>query len=232
MTHTEPLPPALAGLAKQLEFTEERLRTAVSEVQWERIAQRVAQLQDHARRIGEAGWTLPMWSTAAEISEILEQAAKRDIDDVLVAYYEAQGGANYSHLKSSLVAGNKLHPWRPLIQQCFTAFESDLCLVVVPAMITVIEGAIAKAGDADAWRRKDPKQTARKIKAQSGPRSVKRVIWISIDSFVSQLFESHAFTGKKPPGLNRQWILHGRDKPSWARPDCLRLFQAADTIGA
>jgi hypothetical protein len=98
-------------------------------------------------------------------------------------------------------------------------------------MITVVEGAIAAIGGADAWRGKDPKQTARKLLGRSPTDSVKRAIWSSIDAFVSHLFEQRSFAGTRPPLINRPWILHGRDNPSWTKADCLRLFQAADTIG-
>jgi hypothetical protein len=99
-------------------------------------------------------------------------------------------------------------------------------------MITVVEGAIAAAGGPDAWKPKDPKQTVTKVKTRAGERSITRAIWTSIESFAFHLFKGHSFSAKRPPQMNRQWILHGRDEPSWGKSDCLRLFQAVETICA
>lgn len=225
------VPPAFAQLAKRLGEIQQQVAKVLPQVDWQGIAQRLQQLPDEAKRIDDAGWTLPMWATPAEVSHILEAATKRHIDDVFLDYYEADGGANYRQLKSYLLRRESLIRWRPLIEQCFTAFEYDLYLVVVPAMITVVEGAIATVGGADAWRQKDPKQTAKRLLGRSAKDSVKRVIWSSVDAFVSHLFEDRSFADTRPPLINRPWILHGRDDPSWTKTDCLRLFQAADTIG-
>jgi hypothetical protein len=167
--------------------------------------------------------------SAADIIRTYDQ--RWIIDDVFLDYYEVDGGVNYRRLKLHLLRKESLIRWRPLIEQCFTAFENDLYLVVVPAMITVVEGAIVVVGGADAWRQKDHKQTARKLLGRSPKDSVKRAIWLSVDAFVSHLFEHRSFADTRPLLINRPWILHGRDDPSWTKADCLRLFQAADTIG-
>jgi hypothetical protein len=225
------VPIAFAELAKRLGAIQQQVTKALSQVDWQGIAQRMQQLPDAAKHIGDVGWTLPMWATPAEVSHILEAATERHIDDVFLDYYEADGGVNYRQLKSYLLRKESLIQWRPLIEQCFTVFEYDLYLVVVPAMITVVEGAIVAVGGADAWRQKDPKQTARKLLGRWPKDSVKCAIWLSIDAFVSHLFEHRSFADTRPLLINRPWILHGRDDPSWTKADCLRLFQAADTIG-
>ena len=67
-----------------------------------------------------------MWATPAEVSHILQAATERHIDHVFLDYYEADGDANYRQLKSYLLSRESLSRRRPLIQQCFTAFEHDL----------------------------------------------------------------------------------------------------------
>lgn len=233
VSNQEPsVPPALAQLAKRLEAIQQQVAKTLSQVDWPDVAQRLQQLPDEAKRLGDAGWTVAMWATPAEVSHILQAATERHIDHVFLDYYEADGDANYRQLKSYLLSRESLSRQRPLIQQCFTAFEHGLYLVVVPAMITVVEGAIAAIGGVDAWRRKDPKQTARKLLGRSPTDSINRVIWSSVDAFVSHLFEQRSFADSHPSLINRPWILHGRDDPSWTKADCLRLFQAADTIGS
>ncbi|MDH3504794.1 MAG: hypothetical protein OEZ41_06960 [Nitrospirota bacterium] len=225
------LSPALAQVMKRLVAIQQRIAKAQPQVDLQGIAQCWQKFSEEAKRIGDAGWTIPMWAIPAEVSHILEAATKRQIDDVFLDYYEADSGANYRQLKLYLGRRESLIRWRPLIEQCFTAFECGHYLIVVPAMITVIEGAIAKVGGEDAWRQKDPKQTARKLGGYLDKDSIERIIWLSVDAFVSHLFEQHSFAATRPPLINRHWILHGRDELLWNKADCLRLFQAADTIG-
>jgi hypothetical protein len=61
-------------------------------------------------------------------------------------------------------------------------------------------------------------------------RSVQRLGWASILGFLSSVFGYHSFATLAFDRLNRHWVLHGRDEPRWTRLDCLRLFQALDTL--
>jgi len=218
-------------MSRRLQALQAAFRKSFAKIDLRAIAERVRQLPDEAERIGDAGWTLPMWATPAEVRHILEEARKREIDDVFLEYYEAYDCANYVQLKRHLDRPS-LARWSALIEQCFTAYEAESCLVVVPAMITVVEGSIAHVGGPDAWKKPDPKQAVEKLLAQSSSDSIEKAIWSSIHRFVLHLFDSKSFSGTRPTRINRHWILHGRDDPSWSRADCLRLFQAADTIGS
>lgn len=232
MSNQESLvPPAFEQLAKHLEEIQHQVAKTLSRVDWQSIAEGLKQFPNEAKRIGDAGWTIPMWGTPADVSHILQAASERDIDGVFLDYYEADGGEHYRQLKSYLVSTRQsLTRWRPLIEQCFKAFEHDLYLVIVPAMITVVEGSIAEIGGQDAWRSTDSRKTARNLLARFPRDSFRHAIWSSVVAFVSHLFTGHSFTNECPPRINRHWILHGRDSPSWTKADCLRLFQAADTI--
>ena len=55
-------------------------------------------------------------------------------------------------------------------------------------------------------------------------------LWRATDAFIGELFQRSDFDGPRPTGLNRHWILHGRDETAWNQADSLRLFQATDTI--
>src|SRR3989304_5623686 len=133
----------LAHIAERLAEIQKQITITIPKLDLSALARRVVELQDEARRIGAAGWTIPMWATPAEVDQVLGQARTHDIDSVFLQYYEADDQANYKQLKRDLLSRKPLNQWHPLIEQCFTAFEAHLCLVVVPAMITVVEGAIA-----------------------------------------------------------------------------------------
>lgn len=196
------------------------------------LERQLSVLVDVATRLGHLGWTLPMWATPAETKEILLLSDTNEPDAIFQHFYESDNAAHYRSLKSSLLGSSKLTRWHPLIRQCFQAYEQDLFLVVVPAMLTVIEGAIAGDKGTPWWREKDPKQTVKVRLARERDDAMSRAVWASVDAFLSHVFLSHRFDAERPPLLNRPWILHGRDDPDWTRADCLRLFQAADTIGS
>jgi hypothetical protein len=187
---------------------------------------------EHATRLGESGWTLPMWATPFEVHQLMQRATgDQNLDALFLEYYDADDGAAYAWLKRELVRKPKLKHWHTMIEQCLAAFEHRLYLVVVPSMLTVLEGCIAEMGGPKDWQRsKEPKGTAKRLVSTIQSRSVRRAVWLSIDAFVSRVFVRAPFASSRPHGLNRAWILHGRDQPSWTRADALRLLQAASTL--
>jgi len=182
------------------------------------------------RRIGEAAWTFPMSATPRETADLLRASEREDIDTVFVRYYD-EGG--YEALRGDLLEPSRtaLDRWRPLIVQSLTAFDAGLELVVVPALLTVVEGVLAHSGGPGAWASVRAVETAKALREKSLPASMTRAIYVSVEEFIKAVFESgHSFAGGRPHRLNRHWILHGRDEAAWNRADGLRLFQAIDTI--
>jgi hypothetical protein len=60
--------------------------------------------------------------------------------------------------------------------------------------------------------------------------SLTLIVWKNINRFFEELYKGSDFDGPRPWGLNRHWILHGRDTTQWIQADSIRLFQALDTI--
>jgi hypothetical protein len=99
-------------------------------------------------------------------------------------------------------------------------------LIVVPSLLTVLEGVFAKPENAPFIKGPERAKFFSEKIAAFPPDSVEAYMWRSADAFMKKLFESHQFGGPEPGFLNRHWVLHGRDTPEWGRADCLRLFQA------
>lgn len=222
----------LKGVGEKFAAFQETTQRSLVRIDWEATQARLEELSDEASSLGEQGWTLPVWATPREVADILEGARERPIDDVFEEYFAYEDGLFFRQLKRSILASEALDPWKPLIEECFWAYENERFLLVVPSMITVIEGAVIAAGGPTKARAKDPKQTAKQLRAKSKNDWFSRAVWGSIHTFLQRLFESLEFSGEPPPHLNRAWILHGRAFPEWSKSDCLRLFQAADTVGA
>ena len=52
----------------------------------------------------------------------------------------------------------------------------------------------------------------------------RRLIWISIESFIKPIFCNAPFTESRPIVLNRHWILHGRDTKAWGFDESLSAY--------
>lgn len=102
--------------------------------------------------------------------------------------------------------------------------------VVVPSPLTVVEGAMVSVIGLYSNDPKPKKVAAEAVRTRD-PKAI-RLAWVSVQAFLDVVFLHHPFSASKPPLINRHWICHGRDVPEWGKVDCLRLFQALDTIAA
>jgi hypothetical protein len=185
-------------------------------------------LVSRARMLGEDGWTVPMWAPTSVIKDVLLQQDRRLVHRELVRYFAAQRGRNAHQLLRQVMASKELALWRPLLRQAAAAFRKRQYLLVVPALFSVLEGRIAQAAGANTRKANVHKDAStRRQTAKSG---LALVVWSSIEGFVGSTFRFHSFATEPPLKLNRNWVLHGRQRPVWSRVDCLMLWQAIHTI--
>jgi hypothetical protein len=196
----------------------------------ERILRGNPELEGAARELGARGWTLPMWSTTEFIADLVAVPAE-ETDHFITQHYLADDGMLEKSLLGSVLSEDALSHWQPLLKECVAAYEAGLYRVVVPALLLVLEGVLALAGQ-HMTPKPDAKGVAAKRRKEADRPRVDWLGWLTIEAFVAGIFKSHPYTGERPPLINRNWILHGRDVPQWDRTDCLRLFQAIDTIAA
>lgn len=183
-----------------------------------------------AELLGEYGWTLPMSMSPFQLHEILELNDPALIEAEFVKYYSQDNGSTYARLSRKLLSSPDLALWRDLLDQCCRAYERGEYLIAVPSLLTVLEGAIAVPENAKFVGGEDRKRYFEEKIAAAPSDSVTQYMWRSVGTFVKMLFQKKTFGTPPPAQLNRHWILHGRDTPDWGRADCLRLFQAIETI--
>lgn len=214
----------------------ERLRDALQliQVQFEetrKLLQDVPQrmhmgmvlLAESAEKLGHMGWTIPMWATPREIHDLLESVEdEQELDDYFLEYYDIET------LKSDLLGSQLLTQWKPLLEECLEAYVSGLYKICIPSLVTVIEGAAARLGG-QFERTADVERIAREMVREYEKGSLSRAIWISIHSFLTELFQYVSFSSEAPR-LNRHWILHGRSPAEWTKADALRLFHCLHVL--
>jgi hypothetical protein len=196
-----------------------------------RIMHGYPELEDAARRLGEHGWTIPMWAPAQRVAQAVAQGSREAIDGYFLSMYLASDRAREARLLDDVLSAQELEWWRPLLAECVAAYRKGQYRIVVPSLLLILEGAMANAGNRFT-KSADPSRIATEARKAADHPRVDWLIWLSIEAFLGRVFVSHSFAADRPQLLNRHWILHGRDVPEWDQTDCLRLFQALDTIGA
>jgi hypothetical protein len=181
-----------------------------------------------AERLAKCGWTLPMEFTLRAIAELADKS-EDEIDAFFVEYYTADDFAAFRRVRADLLARPALAQWHALLAECFDAFERKDHLITIPALFSVIEGVVAKAGNALTSQRVKLKKICAS-KAAGATTGVPRWMWRTLELFVEQLFHKTPFDKTRPAFINRHWILHGRDAATWTVADSLRLFNALQTI--
>jgi hypothetical protein len=194
---------------------------------WSNWQRAHAALEPDVAWLGTAGWTIPMWADPQLVHRL--RKAPGDLDLAFLRYYTAQSGKNLTKAWQRLSASPGLRPWNRLLTEAIESYRDSRYAVVVPSLLLILEGAVASAS-MNLRKQSHPKaSSARKRKGTAA--GMRRLIWVSVEAFVKQVFGSASFGAKRPIMLNRNWVLHGRDAKTWGhKRDCIRLFHALDTV--
>lgn len=185
-------------------------------------------LEPRAYELGQLGWTVPMWAELHMLRSVFVDATPQEVDDAFEHYYVANSDENARVLFEEIRSATQISNWQPLLEEAIAAYEQRRYLIVVPSLLLVLEGIIAvKASIATTRINLKKGIQTRRADAVSG---FDRLLWASVEGFVLELYRDSDFGAHPPARLNRHWILHGRQAPSWSRVDCLRLFQAVHTL--
>lgn len=183
-------------------------------------------LDNSSKALAEYGWTLPGQLTPAEINKLVIISHDRaDADMFFIEHYSEK--SNLFRMFNSIYSAELYDRWYKLIEQCIRTYRNELYLITVPALITIIEGAIANLSGTNKTKIISLCREQTEIIDKA---LLKRHLWSSVCYFVAKLFDNKPFEKEQPQIINRHWILHGRDSNEWNQSDCLRLFQALDTL--
>jgi hypothetical protein len=185
-------------------------------------------LEESVVKLSNLGWTIPPYLTPREAQELLQLGNVKELDDFFDGFYSEDEEKEFNRLAADLLRNRHLDKWRPLIRECIDAYRRKNHIVTIPSLLTIIEGAIAQIFGASGIR---IIQLCNNKYSEYDEGSVKRVVWKSIHSFVSNIFTKQNFDEERLELINRHWILHGRDVLTWTKADSLRLFQALHTLG-
>ncbi|MCP3163137.1 hypothetical protein [Myxococcus qinghaiensis] len=196
------------------------------------FAEGVKRAQDllaRSEEMGKAGWTLPMNASFGEYLNLLSECTNpTSADRAFRAYYEANERKNEVELFNVLLTSPPLAHFEPLLEEVRFCLMNDRCRVAVPALFTLLEGALRIAWHDDAWNSAGQNAFIEARLECHEPGDLEHMYWTAMRVFLRRLYAPAGPT--KPPALNRHWIMHGREPADADRIDCLRLLQAVDTV--
>jgi hypothetical protein len=207
-----------AGFSKAVAEME---RVAEVWEEWDR------QMDLHADRLGELGWTYPMNLTAHELSQIIQCSDAGKLDEEFVEFYNYNNGEYFGELCEEITNSDHLTPWHAMLTECVESHKDQRFIVSATCLIAALEGAITKRYGG---RLKKLTEFFNIRIQEAGEDQMEAAMWKSIAAFIKQLFANSDFSGDAPARINRHWILHGKAVPTGTEADSLRLFQAIHTV--
>lgn len=185
------------------------------------------ELYPDAAELGRRGWTVPVWSSTIAVREIVSQTTPDTVDRWFLDVYAARLRKEQRALFRSLRDSEFLTPWHPLLVQCIAAYQRNHLLVPVPALLGILEGAVASAAG-QLVRGPNIRNHVAGLKAANS--GIVGLALVSLDAFVAEVFRTERFAAQPSRMLSRHVVMHGRGLPVSPRADCLRLFQSLQTL--
>lgn len=186
-------------------------------------------VRDGFRTMASRGWTVQMSLTPRDLAELADKTPEK-ADEFFVALYTEDDFAELRRVRKEFASRPGLARWNALLDECFESFEKGHYLITIPALLSIIEGVVASAGQALTEQRVRLPKICAENSEKSGSNFMKAEMWTSMALFVEKLFQPAPFGNVRPAFMNRHWILHGRDSAPWTQADALRLFNALQTV--
>lgn len=190
----------------------------------------VKQMHESALYLAENGWTIPMDWTLSQLREIRGGVSNPEsADTLLIEWYKSNDYRALKALEERIKQLPDFVEWNQILDESFKGFHFGFRTALVPTLLTILEGVLARKVGTNDIRLKTP--TAEMAK-NADPSVLHQIVWISLSHFVNRLYEKSDFNSHPAPVLNRHWILHGRDQRAWGDAECLKLFNFFGTLSS
>ena len=216
-----------------LELTKEQI-TAIQKVILKKTEESVQdfdkELDVVVNKLSAEGWTLPAELNIYAVKMIANTNKLDDINTFLYWFFTTE---SYRKTKDMVVAAKSSQikeGLKKLLDQCWQAFQSKLYAVCATSLLSVIEGILSEFSD--------NKQDVRMMKVcqkkvdtfPTTGSTIQKHVWISYNNFIRNLYQKSDFSTDEPETINRHWLLHGRSDFEIDEIDCIRLFNAVQSL--
>lgn len=191
---------------------------------------RYEEIEKLAENNSKFGWTLTgEMDSNFYLDEDLLGKDQEFIDGKFVEYYEKNNQAQFKDTTEEILYYIE-DKWTGVLVDCFTLYNSESYRIIIPFLITVIEGELSNILESELFGKRLLKSWEKEILSNDDK-------FIAIASYSLQkylyntTFENHDFNEERRSSLNRNWVLHGRDDPNlWTRTDALKLINIISTL--
>ncbi|MED4921139.1 MULTISPECIES: hypothetical protein [Heyndrickxia] len=175
------------------------------------------------------GWTLTgEIAINLYLDDDLLEYDQAELDRTFEGYYSMDDGKLFNDLKENIL-NNVDEKWEEMLKEIFDLYKSGRYIVIVPLLISIIEGELSRLISSNAYGRKLIKEWKGNI---TNDEKIVTIASYSLHRFFDKvLFAYVPFETERKPLINRNWIIHGRDDPDlWKKADALRLLNVLSTL--
>jgi len=191
---------------------------------------RLRKALESSAQLGNAGWTMPMQMTAAEMAHV----ASFESNDAIDAYFLSHCSKGLlEDIEASVGAAQSLEKWQTPIRQCFGAFRRGEYAITIPCLAAVFEASLRSFATAEQkYSTKVTKlcRDAGKRSSEAGRDVMDIYIWMSILAFVQRFYDQYGPAVASEPRVYRHGIQHGTQVPPNEQIEALRLLNAINTV--
>ena len=212
----------------------EQLQIAIQEHAKKQAEQRVKEF-DHTLdvlvdKLSAEGWTLPAELGIYAVNVIGQTDEIEDINAFLREYFTCNDYKVTKKMIDGILQSKIREGLKKLVNECWNAFQNKLYVVSAMSLLSVIEGILSDFSD--------NKQDVRMMRVcqyhvdnfPEGDSTIEKHVWISYNTFIRNLYKKSDFTSDEPDEINRHWLLHGRSSFEIDELDCIRLFNAVQSL--
>ena len=194
------------------------------------VAQLDKTLDSVVDKLSSDGWTLPAELGIYAVNVIGQTDEIEDVNAFLAEYFTRDDYRATKSMIDFILQSQIREPLKALVQQCWEAFQNRLYAVCSTSLLSVIEGVLSEFGD--------DKRDVRMMRicqhhVDNFPvngSTIEKHVWISYNIFIRKLYEKSDFNAAEPDEINRHWLLHGRSDFEQTEIDCIRLFNAVQSL--
>ena len=215
---------------EQIKKLQDAFHKHIEEETKKSIAQFDKTLDSVVDKLASEGWTLPAELGIYAVNVIGQTDEIEDINTFLAELFTREDYKVTKSMIDSILQSKIREPLKELVRQCWDAFQGKLYAVCATSLLSVIEGVLSEFGD--------DKRDVRMMKicqyhvdnCPANGSTIEKHVWISYNTFIRKLYEKSDFNSDEPDVINRHWLLHGRSDFEQTEIDCIRLFNAVQSL--
>ncbi len=216
-----------------LELTKEQIdaiQRVISSKAEESVKELDKELDVVVDKLSAEGWTLPAELNIYALKTIANTNELDDINSFLKWLFTEEDYQKTKDMVNAIKSAPIKDGLKKLTGQCWQAFQNNLYAVCATSLLSVIEGILSEFSD-DKQDVRMMKVCQKKVDTFPPTGStIKKHVWMSYNNFIRNLYQKSDFTADEPETINRHWLLHGRSDFEIDELDCIRLFNAAESL--